>query len=261
MHDELKARTAAVWSSAPWEQAQHFLASVHEHLIERLRPGPGERFLDVATGTGAIALRAARAGAEVTGVDIASGLVETARRLAREEGLDVGFDVGDAEQLPYPDASFDLVASSMGAIFTPSHRAAADELARVCRTGGRLGMSAWRPETGFFSITRKYAPPPEPGVDDSDEWSREEHAQELLGEGFELEFDEGDASMVAESGDAMFELLAESVGPFRATLEGLEPDRARAFRRELVGFLEAHREGDGEIRLPALYILILGRRR
>src|SRR5438552_14546748 len=112
--DELKARQAEVWGSAPWERVTSLLAPVHEHLISALAPRPGVCWLDLATGTGAVALRAARAGADVTGLDLAPRLIETARRLAAAEGLTVRFDAGDAEELPYGPASFDVVSSAMG---------------------------------------------------------------------------------------------------------------------------------------------------
>lgn len=228
-------------------------------LVSRIGAAPNERVVDVACGTGAVALRAARLGADVIGVDIAPRLVETARRLAAEEGLDVRFDVGDAEALPYPDASFDVVASSMGAIFAPSHREMATELARVCRSGGRLGLAAWRPNTMFSPVTRKYRDV-EPGADDSDEWGREGYARRLLADAFELEFEQGDAGIDVDSPDDFFVELAASVGPFRATFEGLDRERADAFRREFVGFIRSH-PTNGSYRLPADFVLIFGRRR
>src|SRR5439155_19454003 len=134
-----------MWGSAPWERVAETLAPLHDHLVAALSPRAGERWLDLATGTGAVAIRAARAGAKVTGLDLAPRLVETARSWAADEGLDIRFDVGDCERLPYDDASFDVVASVVGVIFAPDHGAVARELARVCRPGGRLGRVAWLP--------------------------------------------------------------------------------------------------------------------
>ena len=139
---ELKARQAAAWGSAPWERVAADATDIHDDLIARLGVTPGERWLDLATGTGAIALRAARRGAAVTAQDLAPRLIETARRLAAEEGLEVVYEVGDCEQLPYPDASFDVVSSAQGVVFAPDHRAVAGQLARVCR---RAGASASPP--------------------------------------------------------------------------------------------------------------------
>src|SRR5712691_5068062 len=115
--EQLKQRQSVVWGSAPFENVADEVSDVHDQLVAELDPQPGERWLDVATGTGAVAVRAARAGAEVTGSDLAPALIETAKRLAAEEGLSIDYEVADAEQLPYEDASFDVVSSSFGAIF------------------------------------------------------------------------------------------------------------------------------------------------
>ena len=224
---ELKERVAAAWSSAPWEEAEHQLGEAHERLVDALEPKSGERWLDVATGTGAVALRMARRGADVAGLDIAPGLIETARRRAGEEGLAIRFDVGDAEALPYEDGSFDGVASSFGVIFAPRHEVAARELARVLRPGGRLGFTAWRPDAGFFPIIRKYAPPPPEGAGDSDDWGRDEYVERMLGGSFDLR---------------------------------LEPDLLAAYHDEFVTYFEEHRDGE-RVRVPADYLLVLGTRR
>lgn len=258
--DELKARQSEIWSSAPWERVAPMLAPVHEHLVRALRPRRGVRWLDLGTGTGALALLAAREGADVTGLDPAPGLIATARRLAAEQGLDVDFDVADGEAVPHADASFGVVSSSMGIIFAPDHRAAARELARVCEPGGRIGFSAWREGAGFFPVTGRYSPELLPGQGDSLDWSREDYVEDLLGESFELAFEEGDAPVVGLSGEAVWELFVASVGPFKARASSLPPDRFEAFHREFVDLLEAHRAGD-EVRVPAPFLVILGTRR
>jgi SAM-dependent methyltransferase len=233
---------------------------VHDRLVAALEPKPGERWLDIGTGTGAVALRAARAGAEVTGVDLAPSLVETARRRAAEEGLDVRFEVGDAEALPVEDASFDVVSSSMGLIFAPDHAAAARELARVTRPGGRLGFTTWEPETGFFPITVKYRPPLPEGAGDSEEWGHAEYVEQMLGDDFELTIEPDTMWFELESGEAAWELMTRSVGPFKMSSQTLEPDQLAEFHREFVEHLEAHRD-DGGVRLPGKYLVVLGKRR
>ena len=257
--EELKGRLGEVWSSAPWERVAPMLAPVHEQLVRLLEPRAGLRWLDVATGTGSVARLAARQGAEVVGVDLAPGLVATARRLAAEEDLEIVFEVGDAEALPVEEASFDVVSSSMGVIFAPDHAAVADELARVTKPGGRVGFTAWREGACFQQVTRKYAPSLEPAQGDSLDWAREEYAQRLLGDAFELEFAEGDAPMIGRSGEAIFQLLVESAGPMKARAETMPPELFQQFHTDFVNLFEQHRHGN-TVSVPGPYLTILGQR-
>jgi ubiquinone/menaquinone biosynthesis C-methylase UbiE len=161
---EWKAAQRAVWGAGSWEQvAQNVLAPIHDDLVAALAPRPGEAWLDIATGTGAVALRAARTGAEVTGLDLGPALLATARRRALEAGLTVRFDVGDAERLPYPDASFDVVSSAHGVVFAGDHAAVARELGRVCRPGGRLGLSYWLPKPELAALMEQHGLQPPRG--------------------------------------------------------------------------------------------------
>ena len=160
---DLKSRLKATWMSGDFDKiAQTYEPSAVE-FIERLALAPGTRVLDVACGTGNLSLPAARAGAVVTGLDIAPNLIETARERASAEGLKIDFEEGDAEQLPYEDASFDTVVTMFGAMFAPRPEMAAAELLRVCRPGGRLAMANWTP-SGFigqmFKTTAAHVPPP-----------------------------------------------------------------------------------------------------
>lgn len=139
--EALKDRQAAAYSNSKFELLAETAADIHDDLVERLGVRAGERWLDLATGTGAVAVRAARRGAVVTGQDLAEGLIQTAQRLAAQDGVDVTFEVGDCEQLPYPDGSFDVISSAQGAVFAPDHRAVARELERVSAPGGRI---AWQ---------------------------------------------------------------------------------------------------------------------
>jgi SAM-dependent methyltransferase len=258
--EELKAKLSVVWSSAPWENVAPQLAPVHEHLARVLGPRPGLRWLDVGTGTGALALLAARCGADVTGVDLAPGLIETAKRLAAKEGLEIRFEVGDAEALPVPDASFAAVSSAMGLIFAPVHEAVAGELARVCEPSGRIAFSSWREGACFFSLCKKYSPPLLEGQGDSIQWGSEEYAEEMLGADFELSFEEGDSPVRADSGEALWELMRTSSGPFKTRTGNLEPDVLRRFHDEFVALAESHRVEDG-IEIPAPYLIVAGTRR
>jgi SAM-dependent methyltransferase len=258
--DELKAKLSVVWGSAPWELIASQLAPVHEHLARVLSPGPGDRWLDVGTGTGAVALIAARAGADVTGVDLAPGMIETARRLAAEDGLSVRFEVGDAEALPVPDADFDKVSSAMGLIFAPDHAAAASELARACAPGGRVAFTAWREGACFFPVIHRYTPPFLPDQGDPVDWGREEYCERMLGASFELEFEEGDSPATGGSGEEVWELMLRGSGPMQARYGALDEEQRAEFHDEFVGLLERHRV-DGGIVLPGPYLLVRGARR
>ena len=124
-YEELKERQSAMWGSGPYQRVTDTIADIHERVVERLDPQPGTRWLDLACGTGAVAERAAAGGAQVTGVDLAPALIETARERAGELGLDIDYRVGDCERLELPDASFDTVSSTCGVMFSPDHTATA----------------------------------------------------------------------------------------------------------------------------------------
>jgi SAM-dependent methyltransferase len=252
-----------MWGSAPFERIAELAADIHDDLVARLAPRPGETFLDVACGTGGISERAARAGAVVTGVDFAPVLVETARRRAGEFGLAIRYDVGDAERLPYEDGSFDVVASSFGVMFAPDQRAAAGELARVCRRGGRLGLACWTADGGIgdlFRMLAPFQPPPPEGVPSPFEWGRPDAVRALLGEAFDLEFVERESPQVAESGEAIWRLFSTSFGPTKTLAESLDPERREELHRAYVEFYEGYRD-DGGIRHPRHYLITLGTRR
>jgi len=261
--EELKERQSKAWGAAPFENISATAGDLYEGLVERLGPVSGERWLDVATGTGAIAIRAARGGAEVTGVDFAGSLVETARRTADEEGLSITFAVGDAEALSYPDASFDVVSSSFGVMFAPDQKRAAGELARVCRPGGRLGLMAWRPEGSigeYFRLLSSFQPPPPEGAGVPVAWGREEHVQELLGDTFELEFHRETSVHEADSGEEVWELFSTSFGPLKVLAASLDPERREELHHTVAEFFEGYRDGD-VVRQPREYLLVLGTRR
>jgi SAM-dependent methyltransferase len=261
--EELKAKQSVIWGSGPYERVSDHLGIAHEHLLRAVPPQPGERWLDVATGTGEIARPAARAGARVTGLDLAPELVDTARAKAADEGLDIAFDVGDAEALPYEDASFDTVTSTFGSMFAPDHRAVADELARVCRPGGRLGLLHWHPERGvaeFFKVMAAYQPPRPEGVGNPFAWGDREHVTELLGDAFDLRFEEGDCPQVGSSSEEIWELFATSYGPTKTLVESLDDERREALHRDWIGYFDQFRNGD-RVSQPRPYVLVLGSRR
>jgi SAM-dependent methyltransferase len=261
--DELKERIRVGWGAAPFENIEDSIAVMHDDLVRRLDPRPGDRWLDVGCGTGAVSMRAARAGADVTGVDLSEVMVETARRRAAEEGLPIAYDVGDAENLEFAPGSFDVVSSSVGLIFAPDHAAVAHELARVIATGGRFGFTAWKPESRVVrnqQLAARYLPPPPEGAGNPFEWGAEEHVRELLGDAFELEFHDGDAPLEGESGEELFDYMLSGVGPMRMLWNSLDEVKRDEFRAASVASFEEERTESG-IRSPGPYLLTIGRRK
>ncbi|MDQ2982569.1 MAG: class I SAM-dependent methyltransferase [Actinomycetota bacterium] len=235
------------------------MPALHRHLVERLAPKQGERWLDLATGTGRVARLAARAGAAVTAQDSAPGMIDSARRLTDDERLSVDFDVCLCESLPYADASYDVVSSAVGAIFAPDHHSVAIEVGRVCRSGGRLGLVAWRPDEEFAAIFAPFADSPAGDGDPSD-WGREQYVQDLLGSDFQLEFEEGDAPITGTSGAAIWDVWLRSVGPTRRLFESLDQPRQKELEQAFVAYFERFRTSVG-IHQHNPYLLVLGTRR
>ena len=167
--DALKARLKTTWMAGNYDYFSRFMESSAVEFAERIGVAPGDTLLDVACGSGQLALIAARRGARVTGVDIATNSIEAARGRARSEGLDARFDEGDAEALPYADASFDIVATIFGAMFAPRPEMVAREMLRVCRPGGKIAMANLTKEgfvgKMFGTIGRRVPPPPMPSPD------------------------------------------------------------------------------------------------
>lgn len=160
----LKGAQHQTWSSGDYGSIAWITVPLADELVAAVDLAPGGSVLDVATGTGHVAIAAARAFCPTTGIDYVAGLVDTAGRRAAAEGLDISFDVGDAEALPYADGRFDYVLSAIGTMFTADHQRTADEMVRVCRTGGRIGMANWT-ASGFVgrmlqTVGRHVTPPP-----------------------------------------------------------------------------------------------------
>jgi SAM-dependent methyltransferase len=261
--EELKAKQSVMWGNGPYARVSENLKVAHDHLFREVVPQAGERWLDVATGTGEIARPAARAGARVTGLDLAPDLIETARERASEDGVDVSFEVGDAEALPYEDGSFDTVTSTFGVMFAPDHAAVARELARVCRPGGRLALLTWDSERGvaeFFKIMAAYQPPRPEGVGNPFSWGDEDYVTALLGDTFELRFEESDCPQPGRSSEDIWELFATSYGPTKTLVDGLDPDRREALHSDWLAYFDQYRTSDG-VSQPRPYLLVLGTRR
>ena len=246
-------RAAELWSLAEYEQMAQRFAPVHDQLVERLRPEPGERWLDVATGTGGVAIRAAAAGAQVTGVDIAPGMLEGARAKAP----DLEFNLGDAEALPYGDGAFDVVSSCFGFIFAPNHQATAQELARIC--GGRLGFTAWEPHPELRDLYDSFDLDAPEGRHPF-EWGKQEHVEELLSPSFGLTVERDVLILDGKDGTELWELWSRSAPPFRAMVAGLDEPRRAELRDAYIELCERYRSGD-RVRFPRPYLLVLGVRR
>ncbi|MET0781137.1 MAG: class I SAM-dependent methyltransferase [Microbacterium sp.] len=182
----LKAKHAAMWASGSYptvvDEVVHTLGGT---LVETVDVRAGQRVLDVAAGTGTSAIPSARRGAEVVATDLTPELLEVGRAAAAAEGLDLTWQTADAEALPFSDAEFDVVLSSIGVMFAPHHQLAADELTRVCRPGGTVGVLSWTPG-GFigqlFATMKPYAPPPPSGASPAPLWGSVEHVRALFGD-------------------------------------------------------------------------------
>ena len=258
----LKTKLRATWIAGDFGQIAKSYASGAEEFIRKLNLKPGMKVLDVACGTGNLALPAARAGAIVTGVDIAPNLVAQARENAKREGLKIQFDEGDAEALPYDDASFDAVVTMFGAMFAPRPDLVAAELKRVCRPGGFIAMANWTP-TGFigqmFKIMSSHVPPPA-GMPSPVLWGKQETVRER--------FSEGISRLEARPQNVTFEFPfspAEVVetfrtyyGPTNKAFATLDEDKQAALRKELEQLWTEHNRGtDGTTTVPSEYLEVI----
>lgn len=182
----IKAKHRAMWALGDYPSvATEVIPALGPELVVASGIRPGERVLDIAAGSGNAALPAARIGARVTASDLTPALLDAGRRQAEGDGLTLEWREADAENLPFDDGSFDVAISCVGIMFTPNHQASADELVRVLRPGGRIGLINWTPE-GFighmFKTMKPYTPPPPPGAQPPPLWGNEEHVRELLGD-------------------------------------------------------------------------------
>jgi SAM-dependent methyltransferase len=259
--EELKARQSQMWGSGPYHRVTETIADIHELVVKRVPPRPGLRWLDVACGTGAVAELAAAAGANVTGVDLAPALIETAKERARTLGLTIDYRIGDCERLELADAAFDVVSSTCGVMFAPDHAASARELARVTRPGGRIALANWTPTGGLarmFAMMAPFQPAPPPA--NPFDWGDKPYVRTLLGESFELEFEEHVSTLEIESGEAYWQLFSTSYGPTKTLAESLA-ERREELHRAWVAFFEENYRRDGGIAHTREYLLVLGSRR
>ena len=261
----LKGVQHRTWSSGDYANISRITVPLAHALVEAVDPAPGSRVLDVATGTGHVAMVAARRFCQVTGLDYVPALVESARTRARAEGLQVDFEVGDAEALPFPDASFDAVMSSIGVMFVADHRRGADELVRVTHPGGRIGVASWTPE-GFVGrllrVVAGHVPPPA-GAQPPTRWGAAGVVAEMFGDRVE-DVEEQVLTVRERFHDAehFADLFLNDYGPTRQVALRLDPDAREAFRQDLVDLGESSNVADdGTMASDWDYLVVTARRR
>jgi ubiquinone/menaquinone biosynthesis C-methylase UbiE len=230
-------KAQSVWNSPAgrYDEISRSIADAIEHAVERLRPASGERILDLATGTGwgsrVVAQRFP--GATVTGADIADKMLEHARAAAALQKLPIEYHHADAESLPFPDGAFDGIVSTFGVMFAGNPEAAAGELARVVRKGGRVVLATWKSDSNLFhmfAVMKKFmAAPPSPPPPSPFEWGKYERLQALLGQSFDLSFEEGTNRFRYGSGEQAWNLWLEHYGPSRALAANLDDARREEF--------------------------------
>jgi SAM-dependent methyltransferase len=259
-------RPAAVWSSggALYDEVSRGISDSIEHCVRRLMPRPGEKILDLATGTGWTSRVVARRGAEVTGVDIAGDLVAAAIERAKAEGLNIKYQIGDAESLPFADGEFDAVISTCGIMFATRPEAAAAELARVCRKGGRIALTIWLSDSNLFKmfqVMRPYMPPPpSPAPPSPFEWGKTDRIRELLGRDFDLKFEKGVSNYREPDGEAAWNTFSTGYGPTKALAASLDEKRRAELRRDFIAFHDGFPTELG-ICVPREYWVTLGVRK
>ncbi len=177
---------------------------------------------------------------------------------ARSKTADIEWVEGDAQSIPFEDASFDVVSSCFGIIFAPDPEAVAREITRVSRQGGRLGLCNWRPHEGLHAIYAKYSPEDTPAP--AEDWGRDEFIETMLEEAFELSIDEHVWHLEGESPEAVWEFMSNGAPPVRALIDSLEPDRREELRHDMLEYWEMFRT-DGGVSEPRRYITVLGTRR
>src|SRR5919108_5937594 len=241
--------TQTVWALGDYHRfAKGLIWSFGPELVVACGIGPGQRALDVAAGTGNVAIRAAQEGAIVVAADLEPAQFEAGRREARECGVELDWVQADAAALPFDDGEFDVVTSSAGAIFAPDHRAVADELVRVCRPGGTIGMIAFTPEGmagDFFELFGRYAPPPPPGAQPPILWGVADHVRELFGDRLSaLEMTRRHYVERRPGGAHGFlDFYKETFGPVVATYATLDDDGRATLDAEALEFVERWNTG------------------
>jgi len=259
--DQFKQAQSFVWGLGDYPSFAERIDGAAALTVERAGVSAGERILDVATGSGNAAVRAAREGAQVTGLDLSPVLLEAAGNRAREEGLEMDWVAGDAEALPFADGEFDRVLSVFGAIFAPRHEQTAGELLRVTRPGGTVALTAWTPDSVMAQMIGAGATfiPPPADAESPVLWGVEEHARALLAGAAQVSFEPATVSFRDESVEHFMTTIVETLPPVVAARAALEAGgrwpEGRAQLTDL--WTEANRATDGTMAVDAGYLVIL----
>jgi SAM-dependent methyltransferase len=264
----LKSKHRAMWASGDYPSlATDLISTLGPILVDACGVRSGDRVLDVAAGAGNAAIPAALAGAEVVASDLTPELFEAGRRQAATWGAELEWTEGDAEALPFGDGDFDTVLSCVGVMFAPHHQTSADEILRVCRPGGTIGLLSWTPE-GFigqmFSTMKPYAPPPPPGAQPPPLWGSEAHVRDLFGDRV--------TDVVTRKQTVRIDRFAEGIdlrdyfkeryGPTISVYKAIadDPDKVAALDRDLALLVERFRQGTDTVVLDWEYLLLTCRR-
>ena len=257
----IKEGQRMMWTIGDYPDIARTIAGVAELVVERAQAEPAAPLLDVATGSGNVAIPAALAGAQVTGLDLTPKLLDVARQRAAEAGVEITFVEGDAEELPFDDRSFDRVTSCFGVMFAPRQDVAAAELVRVARPGARIVVAAWTPEGlngQMFKTVGSYMPPPPPELKPPVMWGTEQRVGELFADsGAELSFERHEVTFEHASPESWLEYNERVLGPAIMAKSALEPQgKWEALRGDLLGLYSDNNEADdGSFRARAEYLL------
>jgi SAM-dependent methyltransferase len=265
---ELKARHRTMWASGDYpSMVETFLLPLGPRLVDAIGIQAGQKVLDVAAGTGNASIPAAERGAQVTASDLTPELFEAGRERAQTAGVELDWVEADAEKLPFEDASFDVVMSCIGVMFAPRHQDSADELVRVCRPGGRIGLLCWTPEGmigALFRAMGPFAPPPPPGASPPPLWGGEDHLRELFGDRVDFTTLERDNLEITafESAHGWGDHFQERYGPTIVARKNAEKDgRADEFDKTLDDFCdEWNRGGEDGAYFEQEYLVAVGTR-
>ncbi|MET8331482.1 class I SAM-dependent methyltransferase [Streptomyces sp. NPDC005181] len=265
----LKTKHRKMWALGDYSAvATQLIPGLGPILVQACGVRSGERVLDIAAGSGNAAIPAALAGASVVACDLTPELLETGRKLAAERGAELEWRAADAEALPFADGEFDTVMSCVGIMFAPHHRTSADELIRVCRPGGTIGLLSWTPE-GFigqmFATMKPYAPKPPPGAQPPPLWGQPDHVRGLLGDRVTDVETRRQTVRVDRFGkpEDFRDYFKTNYGPTIATYQNIagDPGRVAALDSDLTGLARQHADGADTVDMDWEYLLVTARKR